>query len=258
MLQTRGEERVAIAGIVTPDRFDAVLFDLDGVLTDTARLHAACWKGAFDPVLERWAKAHGGEVAPFDARDDYLAYVDGRSRLDGVRSFLSSRSISLPEQIADAAPGGDSVEGIAREKDDRFERALRKGGVEVYDGSVRWLHRVRDLGLRTAVVSASHHCQEVLAAAGIAELFDARVDGNVVDALGLAGKPAPDGFLQAARRLGVAPERAVVVEDALAGVAAGRAGAFGLVVGVARATDPERLRRAGADVVVRDLGELLP
>lgn len=252
------EAFIAIAGIVTSDRFDAVLFDLDGVLTDTASLHAACWKAAFDPVLERWAKAHGMDTRPFDAEDDYLAHVDGRSRLDGVRCFLASRSIELPAAPTGARDDGDTVEGIARDKDARFERALRQGGVEAYEGSIRWLHHVRDLGLRTAVVSASHHCQQVLSAVGIAELFDERVDGNVVDELGLAGKPAPDAFLQAARRLAVAPKRAVVVEDALAGVAAGRAGAFGLVVGVARRADPERLREVGADVVVRDLGELLP
>jgi pyruvate formate lyase activating enzyme len=264
--EARPSEPRAVAGLVTRDRFDAVLFDLDGVLTDTASLHASCWKAAFDPVLERWAEEHGEDFRPFDVAADYLRHVDGRSRLDGVRSFLAARSLVLPERAGEragegageAGGQGDSVEGIARDKDERFERALRKDGVTVYEGSVRWLRHVHGLGLRTAVVSASHHCQEVLGAVGIEDLFDARVDGTVADELGLAGKPAPDAFLRAARLLGVSPARAVVIEDALAGVEAGRAGGFGLVVGVARGTDPQRLQRAGADVVVRDLAELLP
>lgn len=251
-------EAASTAGIVTPDRFEAVLFDLDGVLTDTASIHAACWKAVFDPILERWAKAHREPFRPFDEDRDYRAHVDGRDRFDGVRSLLASRGIGLPEGDGDAESAGDTVRGIALEKTRRFERALRSGGVRVYPGSLRWLRHLRSLPIRTAVVSASHHCREVLRSAGIEELFETRVDGRTADELHLAGKPAPDCFLEAARRLEATPARAVVVEDALAGVAAGRAGAFGLVIGVARQADPEQMRSAGADLVVRDLEELLP
>jgi len=217
--------------------YDAVLFDLDGVLTDTAALHAACWKRTFDEVLDE----------PFDLERDYLAHVDGKLRHAGVRDMLRARGVD---------PGDGMVDAIADRKQALVERALAEEGVEAFPGSVALVRRLRRAGVRTAVVSSSANCDDVLHAAGIAELFELTVDGGDVARLGLRGKPSPDGFLEAARRLDVAPRRAVVVEDALAGVAAGRAGDFGLVIGVARSATPDALRAAGAHVVVGDLGEL--
>ena len=228
---------------MTTIRFHAVLFDLDGVLTSTSALHAHCWKITFDPVL-----AYHGQ-RPFDIERDYLDHVDGKLREDGVRDLLRSRGLEL-------APL--TVRLIAGRKQALVEQALLRGGVEPFPGSVRWIRHLRETGVRTAVVSSSANADAVLWAAGISELFDLTVDGGDVARLGLAGKPAPDGFLEAARRLGVEPRRSVVVEDALAGVAAGRAGEFGLVIGVARSADRRRLRDAGAHVVVDDLGELAP
>lgn len=242
---------------MTRDRFDAVLFDLDGVLTDTASLHARCWKQVFDALLERRAAERGEAFRAFDVERDYRAFVDGKPRLDGVRDFLASRGIELPEGDPHDAPDAATVQGVARRKDALVTAALARGQVEVYPGSRRWLEQLRETGLRTAVVSSSHHCQEVLAAAGLDRCFEARVDGNVIDARHLAGKPAPDAFLAAARALDVAPARAVVVEDARAGVRAGRAGGFGLVLGVARHGDEAALIEAGAHRVVRDLAEML-
>jgi alpha,alpha-trehalose phosphorylase len=218
--------------------YDAVLFDLDGVLTSTSALHAACWKQAFDQFLDQ----------PFDSERDYLAHVDGKPRDAGVRDFLRSRGID---------PTPETVHEIGARKQALVERALAAGGVEPFPGSVRWVEQLRGAGVRTAVVSSSKNCGAVLRAAGIAGLFELTVDGRDVERLGLRGKPAPDGFLEAAGRMGVCPRRAVVVEDALAGVAAGRAGEFGLVIGVARGVRPQELRSAGADVVVDDLAELV-
>lgn len=243
---------------ITRAHFDAVLFDLDGVLTDTASMHAACWKRVFDDLLEGMAKERNEPFRPFDVGTDYPQHVDGKARLDGVRDFLSSRGLELPQD----SPAGPcellSVTGIARRKDALFEQALSRGGIRVYPGSLRWLHYIRGAGLRTAVVSASHHCAEILRSAGIAGLFEVRVDGNTADDRGLQGKPAPDMFLEAARELEVEAPRAVVIEDALAGVQAGRAGGFGLTVGVARRATASALAAAGADRVVADLAELLP
>jgi alpha,alpha-trehalose phosphorylase len=227
--------------------YDAVLFDLDGVLTSTAALHAACWKEVFDDVLAGWSERTGEPQQPFDVGEDYLAHVDGKAREDGVRDFLDARGVH-----------GYDVGAIAGRKQALVERALARNGVEAFPGSVAWVQHLRRTGVRTAVVSSSANCGEVLRAAGIDGLFELTVDGRDVATLGLRGKPAPDGFLEAARRLGVAPARAVVVEDALAGVAAGREGDFGLVIGVARAADREDLRGAGADIVVDDLEELVP
>jgi beta-phosphoglucomutase family hydrolase len=252
----RSERTRTPASTFDADRFDAVLFDLDGVLTDTARLHAACWKQAFDELLESLAEEKGEGFRPFDVETDYRRYVDGRSRIDGVRAFLASREIDLPEGSAGSAAAKRSIHGIARRKDELFTHALETEGPVTYGGAVHWLRRLRAAGLRTAVVSASHHCEEILRATSIQDLFDARVDGHVADRLALAGKPAPDTYLEAARRLEVEPRRAVVVEDALAGVRAGRAGGFGLVVGVSRPAGQEALSEAGADVVVSDLGEM--
>jgi alpha,alpha-trehalose phosphorylase len=232
--------------------YDAVLFDLDGVLTSTAALHSACWKQVFDAVLAEFG------LPPFDAEREYVEHVDGKRREDGVRDFLRSRGIHLPEGGPDSDPDELSVHGVGNRKQALVEAALQADGVEAFPGSVRWVRALRDCGVRTAVVSSSANCTDVLRAAGIDHLFDHTVDGRDIVELGLRGKPAPDGFLEAARRLGVAPERAVVVEDAIAGVSAGRAGAFRLVIGVARTAEPAELRSAGADLVVSDLEELLP
>jgi alpha,alpha-trehalose phosphorylase len=233
---------------------DAVLFDLDGVLTSTASLHAACWKQVFDAALTAWSSTTGIPQPRFDSVVDYARHVDGRTRADGVRTLLRARGIDLPE---DAPAGEWSVHAIADRKQQLVEDALARDGVEAFPGSVRCVRHVRAAGLRTAVVSSSANCDAILRGAGIAELFELTVDGRDVARLGLAGKPAPDAFIEGARRLGVAPARAVVVEDALAGVAAGRAGGFALVVGVARSADAAELRSAGADIVVADLEELL-
>jgi beta-phosphoglucomutase family hydrolase len=240
-----------------PDGITACLFDMDGVLTDTAKLHAAAWKDAFDLFLRAHA-AHAGEpFRPFDAGADYDTYVDGRPRADGVRSFLGSRGIALPAGSPSDPPAAETVAGLANRKNAIVLRLIRERGVEAYPGSLRFLHVVRDAGLGTAVVSSSANCREVLAACGIADLFDVRVDGTAVEQRHLAGKPAPDTFLAAAHALGAEPRAAAVFEDALAGVAAGRAGRFGYVVGVDRAGQAPALRRHGADVVVADLAELL-
>ena len=242
---------------ITAERFDAVLFDLDGVLTDTARIHAGCWKVMFDDFLRERAEAAGGDFRAFDIGTDYRLYVDGKPRFDGVRDFLASRGIPLPEGAPDAAPGEESVCGLGNRKNEMVNAAIAEQGVEAYPGSVALVRRLRDEGIKTAVVSSSTNCETVLVAAKIADLFDARIDGEVAARLGLPGKPAPDTFLEAARRLGVEPGRAVVVEDAISGVESGRAGRFGLVVGVARKDDAEALRKSGADVVVYDLAELV-
>ena len=240
-----------------PESIRACLFDMDGVLTETATVHAAAWKETFDDYLRRRADRAGEPFHPFDARADYDEYVDGRPREDGVRSFLSSRGIALPQGATSDPPDAETVEGLADRKNEVLLRRISEDGVQAYPGSVRFVHGVRAAGLRAAVVSSSANCREVLEAAGIADLFDARVDGVTIERDHLAGKPAPDMFLAAARELGVAPAAAAVFEDALAGVAAGRAGSFGYVVGVDRAGQADALRRHGADVVVKDLAELL-
>jgi alpha,alpha-trehalose phosphorylase len=239
------------------DRFDAVLFDLDGVLTSTATLHTACWKRVFDEFLERSAQRTGVAQPPFDPVDDYLRFVDGKPRAAGVRDFLASRGIELPEREHDAAPGEDSVQAVANSKQALVSRELEQGNVKAFASSVAWVRKLRDAGLRTAVVSSSENCRAVLEAAGIADLFDTVVDGTDAREFGLAGKPAPDTFLEAARRLQADPARAVVVEDALAGVEAARAGGFGLVIGIARNVDPEALYEHGAGIVVTDLEEMM-
>lgn len=242
---------------ISPDKFDAVLFDLDGVLTATAKVHAACWKKLFDEFLEERAKAAGEPLKPFDIDSDYKLYVDGKLRYEGVRSFLGSRGIDLPEGTPDESPNSETVCGLGNRKDALVHEVLEADGVEVYEGSVRLVEQVRSRGIRTAVVSASKNCKIVMEAARISHLFDQVVDGEVAERLRLPGKPKPDTFLTAAERLGVVPERAVVVEDAISGVQAGRAGGFGLVIGVDRKGDPESLRQSGADIVVKDLSELV-
>lgn len=239
-----------------PAAVTACLFDLDGVLTQTARVHNAAWEETFNDFLRERA-AHTGEVfRPFDPGDDYNRYVDGRPRADGVRSFLESRGIELPEGRPDDPPTAETVNGVGNRKNEILLRRIRVDGVQVYEGSVAYLKAAARAGLRRAVVSASANCQDVLAAAGIEDLLEVRVDGVVARAEGLRGKPHPDTFLAAAQLLGVRPEQAAVFEDALAGVEAGRAGRFGYVVGVDRVGQAEDLLAYGADIVVRDLAEL--
>lgn len=230
-----------------PDGIEACLFDLDGVLTQTAKVHGVAWKEMFDEFLRERSRESGEPFRAFE-QGDYLAYVDGKLREDGVRGFLASRGLTLAEE---------QVHALATRKNDLVLELLRRDGVDVYEASVRYVEAVRDAGLRRAVVTASKNCREVLAAAGIEDLFEARVDGLVAAAEGLEGKPAPDMFLAGARALGVEPAQAAVFEDAVAGVQAGRAGAFGWVVGVDRTGQAAALQSQGADVVVSDLGDLL-
>jgi alpha,alpha-trehalase len=237
------------------DRLDAVVFDTDGVLTDTASVHAAAWKQLFDGYLEERAARLGEPFRPF-TEADYLRHVDGRPRYDGVAGFLGSRSINLPWGDPADPPGHETVCGLGNAKDGFFVTHLREHGASAFPTSVAFVHRLRERGLRTAVVSASRNMVAVLESAGLRELFDVEVDGIEADRLGLAGKPDPALFLEAARRLQAAPARAAVVEDALAGVEAGRRGRFGVVVGVDRGGQAAALAERGADVVVADLGEL--
>ncbi|MEE9219279.1 MAG: beta-phosphoglucomutase family hydrolase [Acidobacteriota bacterium] len=242
---------------ITPEKFDAVLFDLDGVLTATATVHATCWKRMFDDFLRQRAAQMNEPFRPFDIATDYKQYLDGKLRYEGVRSFLESRRIHLPKGKPDSPSEEASICGLGNRKNVMVNDHIRTKGVETYQGAVDLAHRLRRDGIKIAVVSASHNCQRVLEAAGIADLFEARVDGHVADHLKLAGKPAPDTFLKAAEDLGVVPKRAVVIEDALSGVQAGRAGGFGLVIGVDHEGNPDVLRQNGADIVVADLAELL-
>ncbi len=237
--------------------YDAWLFDLDGVVTDTARVHAAAWKAAFDPFLVDEADRTGVPQAPFDPVGEYLRFVDGRPRSDGVRSFLDSRGIHPDEGRPGDPPSAGTVLGIADGKNELVHRLLTREGIEVFGGTVALIEVLRAREVLTAVVSASENTRAVLAAAGITDLFDACVDGQVARDRHLAGKPAPDTYREAARVLGVPPARAVVVEDALVGVEAGRAGGFGMVVGVDRRGRADTLAAHGADVVVRDLDEFL-
>jgi beta-phosphoglucomutase family hydrolase len=240
--------------IALPGSIRACLFDLDGVLTKTAVVHAAAWKQMFDDYLRR---REGEHFRPFDAVSDYDEYVDGRPRADGVRTFLASRGIELPEGADDDPPDRETVHGLGNRKNELVLAKIREEGVEAYPGSVAFVHAVRDAKLATAVVSSSANCRDVLVSAGIEDLFDVRVDGVVAEEQHLAGKPAPDTFLAAARQLGVEPAAAAVFEDALAGMDAGRSGHFGCVVGVDRVGQAEALRAHGADTVVKDLAELL-
>jgi alpha,alpha-trehalase len=235
------------------EKFDAFLFDLDGVITRTAAPHAAAWKRLFDEYL---AARVGEEFVPFDGETDYRRYVDGKPRLAGVRSFLAARGIDLPAgTLADDADR-DTVHGLGKRKNRYFLALLDREGVRVYESAVSLLREARGRGVRTAVVSSSRNCAAILRAARLTPLFDVRVDGVELERLGLTGKPAPDMFLEAARRLAVAPARAVVFEDATAGVEAARRGRFGLVIGVGSAEHAAGLLAGAADVVVADLGEI--
>jgi beta-phosphoglucomutase family hydrolase len=240
-----------------PDGVNACLFDLDGVLTQTAKVHSKAWKAMFDDFLRRWAEKHGEQFVPFDPVADYDEYVDGKPRYDGVRSFLASRGIALPEGKPDDPPDAETVHGLGNRKNEIVLQLIREQGVDPYEGSVRYVHAVIEAGLPRAVVSSSTNCRDVLRAAHIDDLFDEIVDGVVAEREHLAGKPAPDTFLAGARALRVEPAAAAVFEDALAGVQAGRAGNFGFVVGVDRVGQAEALKAHGADIVVKDLVELL-
>jgi len=242
---------------ITRDRYDAVLLDLDGVITDTASIHAACWKEMFDGYLQQRATQKGEAFLPFDTTTDYRLYVDGKPRFDGVRDFLTSRGIQLPEGSPDDPPEVETVGGLGNRKNDLVNKIIEQIGVEPYAGSVKLLQQLRRRGFKIAVVTSSQNCTAVLKSAKLDGFFDAQVDGNTIHAQKLHGKPAPDTFLMGAKLLGVEPSRAIVIEDALSGVEAGSSGGFGLVIGVARKGNAQELRRHGANLVVNDLGELV-
>jgi beta-phosphoglucomutase family hydrolase len=243
--------------LINRGRYDAVLFDLDGVITNTASIHAACWKRMFDEYLGERENRTGQHFPRFDAVADYRLHVDGKPRFDGVRDFLKSRGIDLPEGSPRDPPEAETVCGLGNRKNRLVGRVIEEKGVEAYEGSVRLIHALRGQDFKVAIVSSSENCEAVLKAARVDGLFEVRVDGVMVEAQHLAGKPAPDTFLIAAKLLGVEPSRAVVVEDALSGIEAGLAGKFGLVIGVARRDNAEELRRCGAHLVINDLGELV-
>jgi beta-phosphoglucomutase family hydrolase len=240
-----------------PDEVSACLFDLDGVLTKTAKVHAAAWKEMFDAYLRERSARTGEPFVPFDAVAEYDQYVDGKPRYEGVQSFLASRGIELARGVPNDPPQAETVDGLGNRKNEIVLRLIREHGVEPYEGSVKYAHAAKEAGLRRAVVSSSTNAHDVLIAAGIEDLFEVRIDGVVAEREHLRGKPAPDTFLAGARALGVEPAQAAVFEDALAGVAAGRAGRFGFVVGVDRVGQADALHQHGADVVVSDLSELL-
>src|SRR3954468_3220432 len=240
-----------------PRTIRACLFDLDGVLTRTARVHATAWKEMFDAFLRDRAAQTEEPLVPFDPVADYGEYIDGKLRYDGVRSFLTSRGIKLAEGAVTDTPDANTVHGLGNRKNELVLSLIRTNGVDAYDGSVGYVRAAGDAGLGRAVVSASANTRDVLEAAGIADMFEVRIDGLIAAEQHLRGKPAPDTFLAAAEALQVDASEAAVFEDALAGVAAGHAGGFGFVVGVDRVGHAEALREHGADVVVQDLAELL-
>jgi beta-phosphoglucomutase family hydrolase len=240
-----------------PDGISACLFDLDGVLTQTAKVHAAAWKEMFDAYLAERAKSTGEKFVPFDAVADYDRYVDGRPRYEGVQTFLQARGISLPQGQPDDPPSAETIDGLGNRKNEIVLRMIREHGVEAYEGSVEYVKAAKAAGLHRAVVSSSTNARDVLHAAGIEDLFEVILDGHTTEREHLRGKPAPDTYLAGARAFDLPPSRAAVFEDALAGVQAGRAGDFGFVVGVDRVGQAEQLRRDGASVVVTDLSELL-
>jgi beta-phosphoglucomutase family hydrolase len=243
--------------VINRDQYDAVLLDLDGVITDTAKLHADCWKQMFDEYLRMRSAARDEAFRPFDLDRDYLLYVDGKPRFDGVRDFLASRGIQLLEGSPDDPPQLETVCGLGNRKNDLVNKVIEEVGVQPYEGSVQFIHQLRRHGFKIAVVTSSQNCTAVLKAAKLDGFFELQVDGNVIHAQRLAGKPAPDTFLMAAKLLGVEVARTVVVEDAISGVQAGLAGNFGLVIGVARKGNAEELKRHGAHLVVKDLSELV-
>ncbi|MGA7329702.1 MAG: beta-phosphoglucomutase family hydrolase [Rhodomicrobium sp.] len=242
---------------INSEHYDAVLLDLDGVITNTASIHAACWKQMFDEYLQKRATRTGEAFRPFDLSADYRLYVDGKPRFDGVRDFLASRNIHIPGGNADDPPETETVAGLGNRKNSLFDKIIEDKGVQPYEGSVKLINQLRRDRFKISVVTSSHNCTAVLRAANLDAFFDARVDGNTIDAEHLAGKPAPDTYLMAAKLVSVEPLRAVVIEDAIAGVEAGFNGHFGLVIGVARSGNAEELLHHGANLVVKDLGELV-
>jgi len=242
--------------LIKPAETDAVVFDMDGVVTQTASIHAAAWKALFDAYLKQRSERTGEPFRPFDVEADYLPYVDGKPRYDGVRDFLGSRGIELAWGSPSDSPESETVCGLGNRKNDYFLAQVREHGVQAFPTTVALIHELKAAGIHTAIISASKNTTAILEAAGVRDLFEAQVDGTVADELGLPGKPDPAVFLEAARRVGATPPRSVVVEDAEAGVEAGRRGGFGLVIGVDRADHAAALREHGADVVVRDLREV--
>ncbi|MFO7707080.1 MAG: trehalose-phosphatase [Desulfobacterales bacterium] len=242
--------------LISADAFEAIIFDLDGVITDTASVHAAAWKGMLDELLLQHSAREGVPFKAFEIDSDYRTHVDGKPRLDGLKSFLGSRGIQLPEGGPEDRPGADTIHNLAKRKNSDFLKRIQEQGVKVYGSTRDLIHSAKKHGLKTAVISSSKSCAMILDSVNLSELFDVRVDGVDSEVLGLAGKPAPDIFLEAARQLQVKPERAVVVEDAVSGVQAGRAGGFGLVIGIARTGGKEDLQGNGADAVVQDLSEI--
>jgi len=240
---------------LVPSQFDAVAFDLDGVVTDTARIHFRAWKQTFDAFFDARRRRDGVASVPFGV-EDYRRYIDGRPREDAIRAFLAARGAEIAEGSASDSAEAETVNGLAERKDGLFLTLMRREGVDVYPSTVALIGRLRALGLKIAVVSASRNCQEILQTVRLEQLFDVRVDGQDAATLGLPGKPAPDTFLEAARRLGTSPARVAVIEDAIAGVAAGRAGGFGLVIGIDRGGHGADLEAAGADIVVADLSQI--
>jgi beta-phosphoglucomutase family hydrolase len=243
--------------VIKREKYDAVLFDLDGVITNTAEVHAACWKKMFDEYLQNRTMQKGEAFRPFDLATDYRLYVDGKPRFDGVRDFLASRGLQLPEGNPYDPPQAETVRGLGNRKNDLVSEIIEDIGVEAYEGSVEFIHQLRRKGFKIAVVTSSENCMAVLKSAKLDAFFEVRVDGNMIQTQQLAGKPAPDTFLMAAKLLGVEPRRTVVIEDAISGVQAGCTGNFGLVIGVARKGNAEELKQHGAHVVVRDLSELI-
>lgn len=236
--------------------YDGALFDLDGVITDTADMHASCWKKMFDAFLRDRADRLGERFEPFNIATDYRQYVDGRSRLDGVRAFLESRRITLPEGSPDDAEDAETVLAVGNRKNDLVADAIERGMVRVYDSSIELARALRDNGMALGIVTSSANCDDILRSVGVLDLFPIRIDGRTIAERGLAGKPAPDAFIAGAQALGAPPVRLVVFEDALAGVKAAHDGGFGLVIGVARHDNADALRAGGADVVVADLSEI--
>lgn len=252
-----GRKELALSDtVISPNRYRAILFDLDGVLTPTARIHAAAWKQVFDGELEARADEGGPPFVPFDKETDYLRYVDGKPRLAGVESFLGSRGIELPEGSPGDPPELETAWGVGNRKDAIVKTVLERDGIDAYPGSLALVRAAKAAGIKVAVVSSSKNCAAVLETAGILDLFDARVDGIVAEGMALAGKPAPDTYEEGAHRVGAPADASVVIEDALSGVESGRNGGFGLVIGVDRGAGREALLEHGANVVVSDLAEL--
>lgn len=239
------------------EKFKAVLFDLDGVLTSTEKIHSACWKKMFDEFLQEKSTETGEDFVPFDLERDYLKYIDGKPRYQGVRDFLTARSINLPEGTLKSPPSEKSIMGLGNKKNKLFNEIVERDGVEVYKSSLELVKYLNNKGIKMAVVSSSRNCRQILSASKMDSFFKVVVDGIKSAELGLEGKPEPDTFLQASRQLGVNPQHAVVIEDAISGVIAGKNGEFGLVVGIARKGNFNELRENGADIIVSDLAEIV-